>query len=194
MSKYQRVEIRRSEILSAAMKLFSQKGFRATTMDDIAHETTIARTTLYDYFKSKEEMLFALIDKVVIQQRIVPPEGSIRKQLEILAAESLARVSDNYVLYKIFFQEMPSLSNQTAEKINEWQRHSMMLVINVIKNGIKKRVFNSHLSESDIAFMYRALVGQRLADLLTTNVTFDIENEARRLIDMLWHGAAESKK
>lgn len=53
--------IRKNEILDAAEHLFVTKGFDKTSTNDILSEVGIARGTLYYHFKSKEEILDALI-------------------------------------------------------------------------------------------------------------------------------------
>lgn len=151
--------IRKKEILEAAMKLFSNQGFRNTTMDDIASAISLARTTLYDYYKSKDEILYALIDEVVIEQREMVPEGSLRTQLEVAATEIITRILDHKELYKILFQEMPSLAKPTADKINAWQQYSMIVVQKVIKAGITEEEFHPIWREEDITFAFKALVG-----------------------------------
>lgn len=50
---------RRNEILRAAARAFKKKGYYGTTMDDIASELLMTQGSLYYYFKSKEEILFA---------------------------------------------------------------------------------------------------------------------------------------
>ena len=50
-------EIARNKIIQAAIKIFSQKGFHKSTMDEIAREVGVSKGTLYTYFKSKEEIL-----------------------------------------------------------------------------------------------------------------------------------------
>lgn len=55
---------RRSEILDAAEKLFGTKGYDATSTGDILRELGIARGTLYYHFKSKEDILDAMIDRL----------------------------------------------------------------------------------------------------------------------------------
>ena len=57
-------EERRSEILDAAEKLFSEKGFDGTSTNDILDEVGIARGTLYYHFKAKEDILDAMIDRI----------------------------------------------------------------------------------------------------------------------------------
>ncbi len=56
-------EERREEILDAAERLFSVRGFDETTTGDILAAVGIARGTLYYHFKSKEEILDAMVDR-----------------------------------------------------------------------------------------------------------------------------------
>ena len=60
-------EERRNEILDVAQRLFTAKGFDNTSTNDILNEIGIARGTLYYYFKSKEEILDAMIDRTTKQ-------------------------------------------------------------------------------------------------------------------------------
>lgn len=56
--------IRKNEILDAAERLFVTKGFDRTSTNDILAEVGIARGTLYYHFKSKEEILNAMIERI----------------------------------------------------------------------------------------------------------------------------------
>ncbi len=56
-------EERKNEILDAADKLFTQKGFDGTSTNDILEAVGIARGTLYYHFKSKEDIMDSLIDR-----------------------------------------------------------------------------------------------------------------------------------
>lgn len=55
---------RKNEILDAAEQLFETKGFDATSTTDILNEVGIARGTLYYHFRSKEDILDALIERI----------------------------------------------------------------------------------------------------------------------------------
>ncbi len=50
---------RRAEILQAALRAFRDKGYHATTLDDIAERLAIRNTALYHYFPDKEAILYA---------------------------------------------------------------------------------------------------------------------------------------
>jgi AcrR family transcriptional regulator len=53
-------EERKAQIVDTAAELFDQGGFSSTTMEDIAARLGIGKTTLYHYFTSKDEILFAI--------------------------------------------------------------------------------------------------------------------------------------
>jgi AcrR family transcriptional regulator len=57
-------EERRQQILDAATKVFSRKGFDDARMDDIAEQAGLSKGTLYWYFKSKADLVYAIIDRI----------------------------------------------------------------------------------------------------------------------------------
>src|SRR5262249_35501881 len=58
---------RRAEILKTAAHLFRTKDYEKATMQDVMDELDIAKGTIYHYFKSKEELLEAVIEDIVNQ-------------------------------------------------------------------------------------------------------------------------------
>ena len=71
---------RKNEILDTAERLFHTKGYEKTTINDILKEVNIAKGTFYYYFKSKEEVMDALIERVSLiamekVQKVAETEG-----------------------------------------------------------------------------------------------------------------------
>ena len=58
-------EGRRGEIVATARELFQKKDYESTTMQDIMNALEIAKGTIYHYFKSKEELLEAVVEDTV---------------------------------------------------------------------------------------------------------------------------------
>lgn len=54
-------KMREEDIISAAEKLFSEKGFEQTSMDDIAAGAEFTKRTVYQYFESKQELYYAVV-------------------------------------------------------------------------------------------------------------------------------------
>jgi AcrR family transcriptional regulator len=57
-------EERKDQIMNAAEEVFSQKGFSDARMDDIAEETGLSKGTLYLYYKSKDDLIIAILDRI----------------------------------------------------------------------------------------------------------------------------------
>lgn len=72
-----RKEARPEEILDAALQLFTEKGFSATRMIDVANAAGISKGTLYLYFDSKEDIF-----REVVHQRISPQIDRVEAMVE----------------------------------------------------------------------------------------------------------------
>ena len=55
---------RKDQIMNAAEEVFAQKGFSDARMDDIAEETGLSKGTLYLYYKSKDDLIIAILDRI----------------------------------------------------------------------------------------------------------------------------------
>lgn len=81
---------RRNEILDVADELFGQKGFDGTSTNDILEKVGIARGTLYYHFKSKEDIMDALIERY--NARILGAANEIAANKSIPVNERIIRV------------------------------------------------------------------------------------------------------
>jgi len=83
-------EVRKNEILDAADELFAQKGYDGTSTNDILEKVGIARGTLYHHFKSKEEIMDALIERYSL--RLLSKAKEIAEDRSIPIVERIIRV------------------------------------------------------------------------------------------------------
>jgi AcrR family transcriptional regulator len=65
--------LNKQQILEAAKNLFADKGFEATNVRDIIHESNLSPGTFYNYFQSKEEIFEVLTDEII---------GEVRDQIQ----------------------------------------------------------------------------------------------------------------
>ncbi len=75
---------RKNEILDVAERLFETRGFDHTSTNDILEETGIARGTLYYHFKSKEELLDAMVERMTERLIVRAKEIAARKDVPVL--------------------------------------------------------------------------------------------------------------
>ena len=78
-------ELTRERILDAAEKLFAEKGFHETAMDEIVQVAKVSKGGVYFHFPSKEQLFFALLDKLAdalqrdVQREIARRCGAVNK-------------------------------------------------------------------------------------------------------------------
>lgn len=82
-------EVRRNEILDAAEELFGSKGFDGTSTNDILERVGIARGTLYYHFRSKEEILDAMIARMA--DRLIADAAKVAGDRSMPLLERLPR-------------------------------------------------------------------------------------------------------
>ncbi|MBP7523964.1 MAG: TetR/AcrR family transcriptional regulator, partial [Propionivibrio sp.] len=66
MHRRRRKDERPSELVSAALDLFVDRGFAATRLDDVAARAGVSKGTLYLYFESKEALFRAVIEEAIV--------------------------------------------------------------------------------------------------------------------------------
>ena len=91
-------------ILKAAGKLFSEKGYDAVTMREIAREVGCSHTTIYLYFKDKETLLHQLSMPILLA--LYEQLKNISLQSLISAEEKLKQISREYILFGLNNQTM----------------------------------------------------------------------------------------
>ena len=64
----------KEKILEEALKLFAQSGYMGTSMNDIASKLGVTKAALYKHYKSKQEILDSIIDKMRSEERRVGKE------------------------------------------------------------------------------------------------------------------------
>ncbi len=83
---------RRREIFNAAVHLFLEKGFQETSMREVAEAAGMGKSSLYDYFKTKEEILVFVMEEQTsrltqaaqaIASAAIPPDARLRQIMEL---------------------------------------------------------------------------------------------------------------
>ena len=95
-------EKRRRQLLNAATRLFVRKGYRGTTTEEIARAARLTKGALYHHFKSKEDILFALVSDALtkFEQDIAPLATRTFTPVEFVRVVLGAQGRDNYAEYR----------------------------------------------------------------------------------------------
>jgi AcrR family transcriptional regulator len=141
-------EERRSQILDAARKVISRRGYSAMRMDDIVGEAKISKGLLYWYFKSKDAVLAALVRRLFSPeiralQDLPKSPGTARERL-LRFAEEAAREVDSMVRIVPLTFEFYALAfrNRSVRKVmNDFFSAYFTSMRAVIAQGVKAGEF-----------------------------------------------------
>ncbi|MEN8240632.1 MAG: TetR/AcrR family transcriptional regulator [Chloroflexota bacterium] len=180
-------DIRRNEILDIAHNLFVKDGFMNVTVKDIATKAGIARTTFYEYYTDKTQILVDVVDRAIAAFEITAPEGDdVYQKLTHLAEDMLRKIAINREIYTLIFREAPILSNNVAESLMKWRYDNANITRKVMAEADKNQLLHADVSIDNAVFVFTALLGQRAGDILITGEEFNFEAEAERLVEMVW--------
>jgi len=139
---------RTSQIITAAEDVFTKKGFAEARMDDIAEETGLSKGTLYNYFKSKDDLIIAILDRIFQREFRVFDETDFSN---MNATETINIFVDTVAKdIKLMLRLMPiayeflalAFRNKTVQKaLKVYVNRYMNILVPIIENGIASGEF-----------------------------------------------------
>lgn len=145
-------ERRRQQIMVAAKRVFSEKGFSKATMEDIAQEAELSPGTLYLYFRNKEE-LYASLSLRILQYLLLRIEhvnsmktaGPDEKLKALMEAMYDVYEFDPLIIINMFHLQssdtLKNLSPQLLEEIKNLTGKSMGSIAQIFKEGVSQGLF-----------------------------------------------------
>ncbi len=108
------------EVLESAANFFFTKGFHGTTVEDVARDVGMLKGSLYYYIKSKDDLLYEILYKVIEQgdayiAKQIDPEGDPVEQLKKALEAQIDYIIRNRVRVGLFLHEFDSLSGKRQQ-------------------------------------------------------------------------------
>ena len=185
---------RRSQILTAAEGVFTKKGFDEARMDDIAGKTGLSKGTLYLYFKSKDDLIMAILDRMF--------QGEFR-QLEALqkeqgsAAEAIGKLTDMIckdivgmlrlipIIYN--FLALAFRNRHVQRELKVYVNRYLNILAPIIQRGIDSGEFRP-VDSRDVAVAGGAIIEGTLLLWAYDNSAVDPEHHIRSGMQLLLAG------
>jgi len=151
----------KNEITNCAQGLFKQFGLKKTTMDEIAAACGKAKSTLYHYFKSKEEVFDAVLDKELKNIRrtvneFVDQQTTLQEKLHAYFITFHQETLDKMNLFRILKQELKSeLAN--GSRFNSIIDFETNFVAGLLNEGFEKGEF-TEIEKEDIPWFAEVMV------------------------------------
>ena len=188
-------EIRRNQILDAATTVFVRQGFQHARMDDIVEESGLSKGTLYWYFKSKEDIINAILRRLFTGdlenlESLVQAEGTASERLLQLTNNRVNGMKQMSSLVPIIFEFYAVAVHQqwVQQFIGEYFKHFRTLLEELIQQGIDTGEFrpvNATKAAISLASLYEGLTLHWLMDPQTVQWEILSENSIPMLLDGL---------
>ena len=151
---------REGEILTAAARIFREKGYHGTSVQDIAEAVGLLKGSLYHYIRSKEELLARLFegslgDTIVELEAIATRNATTTERLRDMVRVYVMSVTANLDAVGIYLREWRSLPAPELARVRARRRAMRRLFEDVITEGVKRR----ELSASDAKIAALAIIG-----------------------------------
>ncbi len=195
-------EMLRQQIMVAAKRVFTQRGFEKSTMEDIAREAELSPGTIYLYFKSKDELYASLCLRVLrfINVKVDHVVGDTSMDYEAKQKALLDAIQDVYdydplILNNMFHLQssdtLKSLSPALMNEINDLSRRSLQAMAGMFAQGIEKGlVVDRHpMALADILWaLFSGVVLWEESKKMITTERYDLKNTLTTAFDLFGRG------
>jgi TetR/AcrR family transcriptional regulator, cholesterol catabolism regulator len=152
---------RHRELIDVAARVFHAKGYDGSTIQDIADELGILKGSVYYYVKSKDDLLFSVINRVheAALENVsdfphddLPPLEDIRQFVERHVLHSV----DDIIGATVFFRDFRSLTRERRRTVLADRESYTNVLVNLINRAIDEGYGRTDL---DVRTIYLAILG-----------------------------------
>lgn len=183
----------RSHIVGVARKIFTRYGFRKATMEEIANASNMGKSSIYYYFKSKEEIFRVVVEfeatmlkerlNRIIKKNDSPPE---RLRAYILFRLHHIRTLENF--YAALNEEALAHMGFILDIRHNFEMEEQELVSKILEDGMEQGVFQLSSSKIGAIAISTMMKGLELPLLLSEAHKTDREELMEDLIRVLLYG------
>jgi AcrR family transcriptional regulator len=186
------MDSRKERILIAAEEMFAYFGIQKTTMEDIAKKAGMGKSSLYYYFKSKEDVFAEVIGKDSIRfkdqaNRAIADGHSPQEKIANYILIRMIHLKELKNYYSTLTKEYPMhfAFVETARKdFNEFEINTLSLLI---EEGVEQGIFAMNSVETAVRIFAICLKGLEYT-FLTNDLPGDIEKDSRLMLQILFKG------
>ncbi len=183
----------RQRLLSEATRLFAERGFEATSVQEVVSAAGVTKGAMYHYFNSKDDLLHEIYGRVLRVQmeqlaRFADGPGPVTERLHNAAADVVRSTVENLDDSKIFFRSMHLLAPETHRRVRAERRRYHERFRDLVVEGQREGTFRDDTpAEMVVDFFFGSVhhlgtwyspegalsgaeVGAHFADLLLTSL------------------------
>jgi TetR/AcrR family transcriptional regulator, cholesterol catabolism regulator len=155
---------RRDEVVQTAARVFHEKGYESTSIQDIADAVGILKGSLYYYMDSKEDLLYEILKGVHeealanIRRRVEEVDGDALQKIRLCIVSHLVFNAENLTRMGVFFHDFRSLGGERRQEIIEARDYYEALLRRLIKQGQAEGTVCPDIDAKDISLGVMGMV------------------------------------
>ncbi len=183
---------KREKIIETATKIFSKFGIKKSTMDEIAKKIRMGKSTIYHYFKSKEDIFLAVAKREsdILKKSLLEAIKNVDSPQEKFRAYAKTRMKylkelRNY--YATLTDEYLSMYSFTEEMRKDFRNFEFNILKSIFIEGNQKGVFdikNPDIIAETIIIVFKGFEYQ----FITHETNLEVENNFDVLIEIFFNG------
>ena len=187
-------EATRRRIFKVAVKLFRDRGFEATTIDEITEKADVAKGTFFNYFPRKEAVLGYLSEVWIAEaeenaEAILTAKKSAREKLvELLSGLAAQYEEDRDLSWFVIMEWLKRAFTGTEDVHARWHTLIVRVVEQGQATGELKRSVNPHRAEFVLGSVY---MGTLIMWLCCPEGQFPLRDELRARLALVLDGLAD---
>lgn len=151
---------RRAELVEVAARLFSQRGYHGTSMQDLGSALGIQRGSLYAHIGSKEELLFDVVTDgaerfLARGHEAISRGGSARDRLRAFLVGHVETATQHLEASTVFLNEWRYLSQELRDLVQAKRDTYEAMARRIVEEGVASREF---LNDTDVRFAARLVL------------------------------------
>lgn len=135
---------RRQEVIDTAARVFHDQGYESGSLDDVAAALDLRKASLYYYVKSKSQLLYFVFDQAISEalERLknVADASDPADRLRMYIQHQVTIMSEERSLFRVFFENRPSLSPEFESSIRGKERQYLDLFIDAVRIAVEADV------------------------------------------------------
>lgn len=190
---------RKSAILEAAMKLFSENDFHEVTVEEIAKCADLAKGTVYLYFKNKEDLFFSVVKGKTVEllhrlKDSIESNLSFHKRLRQFVKTYLSFFDEYKSFFKIIHSEKCRITSDSHYQMHDWGLKIFSRFLEIIRELVETGQREGSIRNVDADSAARGLRGilnSFVFQRVFTRNMMTIEDETDQVLDFFLHGVSK---
>ncbi|RFZ76945.1 TetR/AcrR family transcriptional regulator [Lacrimispora amygdalina] len=182
-------EARREEIIGVTLRLVAENGFQKTSMREIAVLANMGKSSLYDFFKTKDEIIVYAVEKIIEEtiqkfQRIIADESSPEQCLRKIMRKHLQVPKQYRTVLMWLNTESDHLEEEYRKRLKAMRYKYQDIIKSVIENGVSAGIFR----KTDAGLLTRLLINSVMAIVYTSRPSASPETMLDETMNIFLHG------